>query len=169
MIQPNPALFAAAAALLLIGCGGPDPVAEEANTDSLPAPAASSTTDPSGAAPPPNDNARPSPASGSQPAAAATIPAALHGRWGLAPADCTSTPGNAKGLLTVSARELRFYESRAVPAGNVNASADSFSADFAFTGEGMEWTKFQTLQLQDDQLVRTESDPMASFTYARCR
>ena len=101
-------------------------------------------------------------------APAATIPAALHGRWGLTPADCTSTRGDAKGLLTVTAGELRFYESRAVPGANTVASPDSISGDFAFTGEGQSWTKYLVLQLQKQELVRTESNPTASFTYAKC-
>jgi hypothetical protein len=87
----------------------------------------------------------------------------------MTPADCTSTRGDAKGLLVVSADWMVFYESEAVPARNVETSNDSISADFAFTGEGQSWTKFQTLTLDDDRLVRTESSPMASFTYVRCR
>jgi len=100
---------------------------------------------------------------------AAAIPAALHGRWGMTPGDCTSTRGDAKGLLVVSSDGLRFYESRAVPVRNVETSVDSIRADFAFTGEGQTWTKFQTLSLENDKLMRTESSPMASFIYARCR
>ncbi len=103
-----------------------------------------------------------------QPVPTAAIPAALHGRWGLTPADCTSTKGDTKGHLVVSRDGLRFYESRAVPAGNIRTSGDSYSADFAFTGEGQSWTRFETLQFKKDRLVRTESSPMASFTYVRC-
>ena len=87
----------------------------------------------------------------------------------MTPADCTSMRGDAKGLLVVSADGMVFYESRATPVRNAQKSDDSFSADFAFTGEGQSWTKFQTLTLDDDKLVRTESSPMASFTYVRCR
>ncbi len=94
----------------------------------------------------------------------------FHGRWGLTPGDCTSTRGDAKGLLIVAADKLTFYESRAVPKGNVETSADSFSADFAFTGEGQSWTRYQSLELQKGgKLVRTESGPMASYTYAQCQ
>jgi hypothetical protein len=157
-----PLLLAAAA------CERRDPVAEEANdVAGLPAPADATTTDPSGAPPPPNSSSPPSPGSGPS-QTVATIPAALHGRWGLTPADCTSTRGDAKGLLIVSAADLKFYESRAVPSGNTQSSSDSFSADFTFTGEGMTWTKFETLQMKGKELVRTESSPMASFTYAKC-
>ncbi len=69
----------------------------------------------------------------------------------------------------MSADGLRFYESRAIPVRNVESSGDSISADFAFTGEGQNWTKYQALALDEARLVRTESSPMASFTYARCR
>ncbi|MGI8611173.1 MAG: hypothetical protein ACR2KH_02710 [Sphingomicrobium sp.] len=162
-----------ALAFALAGCGGNDPVANEAeNTAGLPSidnVAGGRDGNPSadGGAPA-NVATSPSGAVG-KPVGAAAIPSALHGRWGMTPADCTSTMGDDKGLLTVSAAELRFYESVAVPARNVEKSDDSISADFAFTGEGQSWTRFQTLTLEDDKLVRTESSPMASFTYVRCR
>jgi hypothetical protein len=154
------------------GCGGNDPVADGAdNTAGLPsidnvaggrdgAPSADG-------APPTNVATAPASAAISKPAA--TIPAALHGRWGLTPADCITTRGDAKGLLIIGSDALRFYESRATPAHNVELSENSIGADFTFTGEGQTWTKFQTLALEDDKLVRTESSPMASFTYVRCR
>ena len=162
-----------ALAFALTACGGNDPVAEEAeNTAGLPSVdnvAGGRDGQPSAdGAPPANGVATPA-ATPANSAPAASIPAALHGRWGMTPADCTSTRGDAKGLLVVNSDGLRFYESRAVPARNAQKSDDSFSADFAFTGEGQQWTKFQTLTLEDDKLVRTESSPMASFTYVRCR
>jgi hypothetical protein len=104
----------------------------------------------------------------SLPQAGASIPAFLHGRWGMSPADCTSTRNDAKGLLIITAKELRFYESGAVPVGNIGGTEDSFTADFAFRGEGQSWTGFETLQIQDRRLVRTTSSPMASYTYAKC-
>ena len=76
--------------------------------------------------------------------------------------------GDAKGLLIISADDLRFYESRAVPASEIEASEDSISGNFAFTGEGQSWTQFQALKAQVNQLVRTETNPAASFTYAKC-
>ncbi|NUS99864.1 MAG: hypothetical protein HOP96_02670 [Sphingomonas sp.] len=96
------------------------------------------------------------------------IPASLHGRWGLTPGDCTSTRGDAKGLMIVSADNLKFYESSAKPPSDLKTSGDSASGDFAFTGEGMTWKKYEALEIQNNKLVRTESSPMASFTYARC-
>jgi hypothetical protein len=163
-------LIALAIALALGGCAQRDLVADEAGTTAgLPsldnvAGAMDGTSSADGSAP---TNA--TAATAAAPAApVAALPAALHGRWGLTPADCTSTKGDTKGLLVVNRDRLRFYESRAVPAGNIRTSGDSFSADFAFTGEGQNWTRFETLQFKKDRLVRTESSPMASFTYVRC-
>ena len=165
MLRAIPPVIACLGMLLIVACGGSDPVDRQANnTAGLPAPNVSSP-DATGA-PPANDAA---PAVSAPAQAAAKIPAALHGRWGLSPGDCTSTRGDAKGLLIVGPDELRFYESRAVPAANTQASADSISGDFTFTGEGQTWTKFQSLSIQRDGLVRTESNPMASFTYAKCK
>ena len=165
------ALLVLASALALSGCGGNDPVAEEAeNTAGLPsvdnvAGGRDGTPSADGGAP---TNRATAPAAA--PAApAAAIPAALHGRWGLTPADCASARTDTVGLLVVSSDGLRFHESQATPVGNVQLSNDSISADFAFVGEGQSWTKYQALTLDDDKLVRTESSPMASFTYARCR
>ena len=102
------------------------------------------------------------------PAPTATIPAALQGRWGLTPADCTSTRGDAKGLLVISADGLKFYESRAVPADGAHGDNDSLSGEFAFTGEGQNWTKYQALKVKGAVLTRTETNPSASFSYAKC-
>ena len=161
-----------ALAFALAACDANDPVAEEAeNTAGLPSVdnvAGGRDGQPSADGAPPANGTATVPTTG-DPAPAASIPAALHGRWGMTPADCTSTRGDAKGLLVVRADGMVFYESEAVPARNVQTSKDSISADFAFTGEGQSWTKFQTLTLDDDKLVRTESSPMASFTYVRCR
>ena len=86
------------------------------------------------------------------------IPAALRGRWGLVPADCTSTRGDAKGLIAVDAETIKFYESRAT-LGTVKEVRESrVLASFNFTGEGQEWTVDEELDLQGDGqvLVRTE-------------
>ena len=161
-------VFLIALAASLAACESRDPVAKGAeNGASLPAPAESNASDPTGSPPPDNAMSPARPGAGEATAAAA-IPAVLHGRWGLTPGDCTSTRGDNKGLLTVSADSLKFYESRAVPSGNVQASADSFSADFSFTGEGQTWSRYQTLERKGDKLMRTLSSPMESFTYAKC-
>jgi hypothetical protein len=148
----------------LVACSGQDPVAPEANNiatsevDVLP-PDESDTT-------PTNDLAN----GVDEPVVetANAIPAAFQGRWGLTPADCTSTRGDTKGLLTIAADKLTFYEARAIPAGTLKQTKDSVSGDFNFTGEGQNWKRYQVLELQNSKLVRTESGPMASYTYARC-
>lgn len=98
--------------------------------------------------------------------ASTKIPESLHGRWGMVPADCTSTRGDAKGLLTVGADTLTFYESRAKLTKVASADPDRFSGAFAFTGEGQEWTRDVTLGRQGDTLTREEEGQR--FTYKRC-
>ena len=144
-------------------CSGRDPVDDKAkNTAGLPS---INEPAPDAISAPPANTVAAQPL----PSTEAKVPAPLHGRWGLTPADCTSTRGDAKGLLIVAPADLKFYESRAVPGLDTQTSADSINGEFAFTGEGQTWTKFQALELQGQQLVRTESNPMASFTYARCK
>ena len=153
------ALVAAVAA-----CGRPDPVANGANAVAA-VPAAANEAAPTPAGGPPPATAAPGSA---RPARSTPIPAALQGRWGLTPGDCTSALGDAKGLLVINNRELRFYESRAVPSPGVAADDDSISGNFAYTGEGQSWTKFETFELRNNSLIRTESNPAASYTYAKC-
>jgi len=146
----------------IVACGSRDPVADEAdNVAGLPS-VNSDSPSPDGA--PPNNNSAPAAAS----TPAAKIPTALQGRWGLSPGDCTSTLGDAKGLLVINDAELRFYESRAVPGADAQADDNSISGTFAFTGEGQSWSKFEAIKLQGHDLVRTETKPAASFTYAKC-
>jgi hypothetical protein len=150
-------------AALLASCGRPPVVAEGAETaDALPMidkPAPS----PAGEAP-----ANGVTLAQSLPAPAVPIPAGLHGQWALSPTDCTATPSDSKGLLVIGSDGLRFPGSRAVPAPGVQTSPESVSGDFAFAGEGKAWTKYQSLQIKKDKLRRTESNPTATFTYARC-
>jgi hypothetical protein len=102
------------------------------------------------------------------PAPTVHIPTALQGRWGLTPADCTTSLGDAKGLLVINGDELRFYESRAVPADGAHTDADSISGSFAFTGEGQSWVRYEALKVDKQRLTRTETNPSASFSYAKC-
>lgn len=162
MLRAVGPIIAFALMATIVGCTKRDPVADGANNVAgLPADN-SGTPSPDGS-PPANATA---PAIPSAPAE--KIPAALQGRWGLTPGDCTSSLGDAKGLLVVNDSELRFYESRAVPGGDAQADADSISGTFDFTGEGQSWSKFEALKLQGRDLVRTETKPAASFTYAKC-
>jgi hypothetical protein len=165
-------ILGAVAALALGGCGGRDPVADNLNeagnvsavVNSANATARAATSAGQSAA----ERDNPRPPDPTVEAGRGGIPQALQGRWGMSPEDCTSTRGDAKGLLTITRDHLQFYESRAIPQAKVQTGGKSISGDFAFTGEGQTWTRYETLQLQDGKLVRTESDPMASYTYARC-
>jgi predicted small lipoprotein YifL len=152
--------------LAIAACGRRDPVANGANAvTAIPEPANDTAPTPLGG--PPENKTEPA-ADAPAPIAEATIPAALQGRWGLAPGDCRPSADNAKGLLVISGSELRFYESRAVPSSNIESDSDSINGTFRFTGEGQAWDKFETLQRSGDKLTRTETNPAASYTYAKC-
>jgi outer membrane murein-binding lipoprotein Lpp len=97
----------------------------------------------------------------------ATIPAQYHGRWGLVAADCTSTRGDAKGLITIGQTTVRFFEAVATLKEQRPAIATSFSGLFSFTGEGQNWEKVMTFTRTGDRLKRAEE--AGEFTYTRCR
>jgi len=99
------------------------------------------------------------------------IPAAFHGRWGMVPADCTSTKGDAKGLIAIDGDGIKFYESRGTLTKVTLNAPENFTGVFAFTGEGQTWTNSQNLKLtgSSNTLVRSETDVSQSYTYQRCR
>jgi hypothetical protein len=104
---------------------------------------------------------------------AAGIPAAIQGRWGLVAADCEPGRADAKGLLTITADKLEFYESVGELADVEKVADDRIRASFDFEGEGMEWKREMTLELQEtgDALVRREFGADAapgSFRYTKC-
>jgi hypothetical protein len=82
------------------------------------------------------------------------------------PADCTSTRGDAKGLIVVGDTSIKFYESTATLKEQRPAKATSFSGLFAFRGEGQSWEKVMTFTRAGDSLER--SDAEGRFTYRRC-
>jgi hypothetical protein len=87
---------------------------------------------------------------GGEATAMSEIPEVIRGRWGLVPADCTSSRGDAKGLLEVSAKRLKFYESVA-ELGEIREAGESrIRATFAYTGEGQSWSQDVVLDVQDD-------------------
>ncbi len=101
------------------------------------------------------------------------IPAQFHGRWGLNRADCTSTRGDAKGLLTIGDARLTFYESRGTINNVLGATADSFDARYGFVGEGQTWMRTERLKLVNDMLQRQTDaepgqEPPVNLTYQRC-
>jgi hypothetical protein len=135
------------------------------------------TADTASTAAPGATPAAPAPGGTTAPTASATaaegIPAALRGRWGLVPADCTSTRGDAKGLLTIGPKTLKFYESVGTLALETARSDSMLRGQFAFSGEGMTWTRDETLSVSGDKLTRTETggdEPGSGgpFTYTKC-
>jgi hypothetical protein len=102
---------------------------------------------------------------------ATVIPAALQGRWALVPGDCTTNWGDAKGLLTVTDSELRFYESHGKVGKVIERAPNRITADFDFQGEGEEWQRRMMLEADGKELVRSESGEGAAaepFRYRRC-
>ena len=147
--------------LAIAACSSHNPVDAEAKTANLPdvnAPAPTAIGEPHGPTTPAKAEQAPSMA----------IPASLTGRWGLAPRDCSATASGAKGLLIVTPGNLNFFESHAVPATDVAADPNSISGNFAFTGDGRSWTKYEALKVDHGRLMRTEINPSASFSYAKC-
>jgi hypothetical protein len=103
--------------------------------------------------------------------AALAIPAAFHGRWGMVPADCTSTKGDAKGLISIDASSIKFFESNGTLTKVTLNAPENFTGTFAFTGEGQSWTNSQNLKLTNSSntLIRSETDVAQSYSYQRCR
>ena len=99
-------------------------------------------------------------------AVAAAIPAQYHGRWGMVAADCTPTRGDAKGLIEVGDRTVKFFEAVATLQEQRPATGTSFAGLFAFTGEGQNWEKVMTFTRTGGILKRAEE--AGSFTYQRC-
>lgn len=151
--------------LSIAACGGSDPVVDEANnTEGLDEIVEAANVDAEAVNRSANGSDAdddPSPADLS-----ATIPAGYRGRWGMVPADCISTRGDAKGLITIGDMTVRFYESVATLKERRPSTDVSFSGLFAFTGEGQSWEKVMTFTRTGDTLLRAEED--GRFTYRRC-
>jgi len=96
----------------------------------------------------------------------ATIPDQYRGRWGMVAADCTSTGGDNKGLITIGDKTIKFFEATATLKEQRPAIATSFSGDFSFTGEGQNWEKVMTFTRTGNTLKRAEDE--GTFTYTRC-
>lgn len=115
----------------------------------------------------------PAPATAAPSLAANAIPSAIQGRWGLVPADCTSDQGDAKGLLTIDATTLKFYESRATLGAVKELDDGGIEAAFAFSGEGQTWNLDIDFDVEDGgkTLIRKETGRDAAprpLKYTRC-
>ncbi len=104
--------------------------------------------------------------------AVAAVPAAFRGRWGMVPNDCDPARADNKGLMTVTADTLRFYESRATVA-DAKQAGTTLNATLSFSGEGQTWRQDGRLVLLDDgrTLVRDgtgEGMEGGPFRYSKC-
>ena len=167
MKRPNIAVAIALFVLVLAACKP----ATDANNAAATQPNAAAPTDIE-SLPPSEDVIPPATEDGASndAATANAIPAAFHGRWGMVAADCTSTRGDNKGLITVDSNSIKFYESRAMLTKVTGDAPENFTGDFRFTGEGQTWTKPQNLKLtgSSNTLIRSETNPAMSFSYKRC-
>ncbi len=103
----------------------------------------------------------------SEPIEARAIPVAFHGRWGMTREDCTSTRGDAKGLLVIDGTTLRFYESRAVPRNVELRGPNEWRADLDYSGEGQTWSEKTIVTLSNGgKTLRRMAD--GPWTYQRC-
>lgn len=165
-------LMALAAALALSACSKKADEPEATASTSAPVEAAEPAAVPVETEATATPEPTPTPTS-TEAVTATTIPASIRGRWGMVPNDCTSKLGDAKGLLTVSAGELKFYEAIA-KIGKVKEADDSrIRATFKYSGEGQTWTQDVVLDAQDGgkTLIRRDYGPDAlpgPQKYTRC-
>lgn len=160
-------LLIASAAILLTACGGRDPVADgAADASGFPEQETAPPDEITGQ----GDAEAGSSATPSAPVAQASvpIPQRLRGRWSHDPAGCDANAPSAGSLMVVTGQGLRFEGSTATPAADIQTSPDSISGEFSFSDGTKSWTRFQSLELRDSQLVRTQGGPIESYTYIRC-
>lgn len=156
--------YAIAAVLLLAACGSSEDRADNgAGEETAVAPIeqtpANLYADPGNMVvplDPPGNAAAPAVLPNPAPSPVAAIPMAFRGRWGIGLADCDATRDDAKGLMTVTADTLRFWESRARLAEARSEGATTLVATLSFSGEGQTWRESTRMVLQDDgrSLVR---------------
>jgi hypothetical protein len=102
-------------------------------------------------------------------ATANAIPAAFHGRWSMVPADCTTTRGDDKGLITIDSNSIKFYESRARPTKVTLNAPENFTGVFDFAGEGQTWTRTENYKLTASSNTLTrDAEGVIKATYKRC-
>ena len=147
--------------MVLAACGSPEPAANDiaAAAEEPEAPAAT-------AAGPANDAAADTLPQATSDEKQPAIPAALHGRWGLTPADCTAVGSN--GRVTITGDEVRFYESVAKPEKVRSRSDTEIKGEFAFTGEGGNWSNPMSWTVAGDKLTRVDSEEDSRQVYTRC-
>jgi len=151
--------YAIAAALLLAACGSGEQPGNDGEESTTATPVeqtpANLYADPGNKVvplDPPGNTAAPAamPTAASSPVAA--IPVPFRGRWGMVQEDCDTTRDDTKGLMTVTADTLRFWEARATLAGaDARVEGDTtLVANLSFSGEGQSWREPTRMVLRDD-------------------
>jgi len=167
--------WAALAVILALGACSqeqrtPDPAATDAAEQTV-APSVPSQTQPVAIE---SEAASPTPTLAPTPAGTpARIPQPIRGRWGLVPADCTTDLAGAKGLLTIGAEQMKFYEAVAKLGPIKDVGDTHIRATFNYSGEGQAWKLDVVLRLDDGgkTLVKRDFGPEAmpgEFRYRRC-
>ncbi|GAA3712190.1 hypothetical protein GCM10022268_21360 [Sphingomonas cynarae] len=156
--------YAIAAVLLLAACGSSEDGAgngaeEETTVAPIEKTPANLYADPGNMVvplDPPGKGTAPAALPTPAPSPVVAIPMAFRGRWGIGLADCDAARDDAKGLMTVSADTLRFWESRAKLAAARTEGATTLVATLSFSGEGQTWREPTRMVLQDNgrSLVR---------------
>ena len=84
--------------------------------------------------------------------------------------DCDPKRDDNKGLITITADLIKFYESRATIAKLSVSSPTRIATDLSFNGEGQTWQSRSVFDLSDGgrKLSRTEEEPAGSYVYAKC-
>lgn len=157
-----PHIVSLAALALLAACGSGSDTAEAPAAETTPAATATPAMVPPVTAMPSGTST-----------AADEIPAAMRGRWGMVAADCEPGRADAKGLLVIGTNRLEFYESVGTLDSLEEQTPTRIRGDFDFTGEGMEWERDVTLEVQDGgrTLIRSEAGEGAEpgpFRYTKC-
>ena len=113
--------------------------------------------------------ASPAPAPSATPKAqATTFPAAFRGRWGMNANDCDPKRDDNKGLITVSADAIKFYESRAKLSTLTVSTPTRIGTDLAFNGEGQTWQSRTVFELEGGGKTLIRAEESDSYTYTRC-
>jgi hypothetical protein len=168
-------LSSLAVLLAASACGGPGPVADEAEDTRILGETGAAANEASAAVTDALDNGAPvlneaedwgSENGPPTPVSSISFPMEMRGRWGMVANDCQPGRSDAKGLITIGEQSVYFYESVAKLTEHRPAIATSFSGVFAFTGEGQKWEKVMTFTQTGDTLVRAEEE--GRFTYKRC-
>ncbi len=106
-------------------------------------------------------------------AGAATFPAGMRGKWGMNTLDCDPSRGDDKGAMVVSAKSVKFYESKAEIGEVTESTPNILRAKFDYEGEGMAWQRDAKFELIDGGkvLVLTEYSadaPQGPRRHTRC-